>query len=86
MMVEDGGLEPPTEACKATVFPTIPIPHYTSFNPMQTRAPLYFVYLLSVTGALCTLSYREMVDASGIEPALSRGVDPQPSHLALHPL
>jgi len=26
LMVEDSGVEPLTEACKATVFPTIPIP------------------------------------------------------------
>ena len=32
-MVEDSGVEPLTEACKATVFPTIPIPHFYIWCP-----------------------------------------------------
>ena len=32
ILVEDSGVEPLTEACKATVFPTIPIPRYSTYR------------------------------------------------------
>ena len=46
-LVEDSGVEPLTEACKATVFPTIPIPH----NRIRF---LTLLYQLSYPSTKCT--------------------------------